>query len=107
MDKLITDSTERSNADKQLVSFKNKDGFLELQQSKDTIFKLSPIEWWIHFGDFLGLLCSSSGYECNWSTYNQVHTKKKNHMTTLKIKMILYEDDSNEGPLSDDSIDDF
>ncbi|PKU85227.1 hypothetical protein MA16_Dca025470 [Dendrobium catenatum] len=101
MDRLISDATERSNADLQLVPFRNKEGFFGLQQAKDTIAKRSPVEWWIQFGDgtpelqrfavkVLGLTCSSSGCERNWSTYNQVHTKRRNRLSTLRMNSLVY-----------------
>ncbi|PKU60096.1 hypothetical protein MA16_Dca020494 [Dendrobium catenatum] len=101
MDRLISDATERSNADLQLVPFRNKEGFFGLQQAKDTIAKRSPVEWWIQFGDgtpelqrfavkVLGLTCSSSDCERNWSTYNQMHTKRRNRLSTLRMNSLVY-----------------
>ncbi|KAL0910117.1 hypothetical protein M5K25_021057 [Dendrobium thyrsiflorum] len=101
MDRLISDATERSNADMQLVPFRNKEDFFGLQQAKDTIAKRSPVEWWIQFGDgtpelqrfamkVLGLTCSSSSCERNWSTYNQIHTKRRNRLLTLRMNSLVY-----------------
>ncbi|XP_062081192.1 uncharacterized protein LOC133785996 [Humulus lupulus] len=59
------------------------------------------LEWWIQFGDgtpelqkfaikVLGLTCSSSGCERNWSTFNQVHTKRRNRLPTLRMNSLVY-----------------
>ena len=55
---------------------------------------------WINFGDnandlqsfaikFLGLTCSALGCECNWSTFNQVHTKKRNRLATMRMNNLV------------------
>ncbi|KAL0913450.1 hypothetical protein M5K25_016912 [Dendrobium thyrsiflorum] len=69
MDRLISDATERSNADMQLVPFRNKESF-----------------FWI---------TTSKGYNCqtisrNWSTYNQIHTKRRNRLSTLRMNSLVY-----------------
>lgn len=59
------------------------------------------VEWWDHFGDevpelkafamrVLGLTCSASACERNWSTFNQVHTKRRNRLTTIKLNKLVY-----------------
>ncbi|KAK2640975.1 hypothetical protein Ddye_022738 [Dipteronia dyeriana] len=38
----------------------------------------------------LGLTCSSSACGPNWSTFNQVHTKRRNRPTTTKLNNLVY-----------------
>ncbi|KAL0910810.1 hypothetical protein M5K25_018899 [Dendrobium thyrsiflorum] len=38
----------------------------------------------------LGLTCSSSGCERNWSTYSQVQTKRRNRLSTLRMNSVVY-----------------
>ncbi|KAL0906306.1 hypothetical protein M5K25_024789 [Dendrobium thyrsiflorum] len=58
-------------------------------------------EWWIQFRDgtpelqrfavkVLGLTCSSSGCERNWRTYNQIHTKRRNRLSILRMNSLVY-----------------
>ncbi|PON94663.1 LOW QUALITY PROTEIN: HAT, C-terminal dimerization domain containing protein [Trema orientale] len=58
------------------------------------------VDWWDQFGDevpelrafairVLGLTCSSSACECNWSTFNQVHTKRRNRLTTSRMNTLV------------------
>ncbi|KAL0919159.1 hypothetical protein M5K25_011233 [Dendrobium thyrsiflorum] len=101
MERLIPDMTVREIADLQLVLFRNREGFFGLHAAKSTIAKRSPVEWWIQFGDstpelqsfavrVLGLTCSSSGCERNWSTYSQVQTKRRNRLSTLRMNSLMY-----------------
>ncbi|KAL0906544.1 hypothetical protein M5K25_025046 [Dendrobium thyrsiflorum] len=101
MKRLIPDLTVREIADLQLVLFRNREEFFGLHAAKSTIAKRSPVEWWIQFGDstpelqsfairVLGLTCSSSGCERNWSTYSQVQTKRRNRLSTLRMNFLVY-----------------
>ncbi|KAF5810448.1 putative HAT dimerization domain, ribonuclease H-like superfamily [Helianthus annuus] len=38
----------------------------------------------------LGLTCSASACERNWSTFNQVHTKRRNRLTTERMNDLVY-----------------
>lgn len=38
----------------------------------------------------LGLTCSASACERNWSTFNQVHTKRRNRLTTSKMNSLVH-----------------
>ncbi|KAL0908950.1 hypothetical protein M5K25_023465 [Dendrobium thyrsiflorum] len=86
IDRLISDSTERSNADMQLVNFRNKEGFLDYKQQR---IQLSN-DLQCFAVKVLGLTCSSSSCEKNWSTYNQVHTKGRNRLSTLRMNSLVY-----------------
>ncbi|KAH0459542.1 hypothetical protein IEQ34_012356 [Dendrobium chrysotoxum] len=101
IERLIPDLNVREIADLQLVLFRNREGFFGLQAAKSTIAKRSPVEWWIQFGDstpelrsfavrVLGLTCSFSGCERNWSTYSQVQTKRRNRLSTLRMNSLVY-----------------
>ncbi|KAL5543777.1 hypothetical protein UlMin_007561 [Ulmus minor] len=38
----------------------------------------------------LSLTCSASACERNWSTFNQVHTKRRNRLSTKKLNTLVY-----------------
>lgn len=59
------------------------------------------VQWWDSYGDevpelqafairVLGLTCSASACERNWSTFNQVHTKRRNRLSTSKMNDLVY-----------------
>ncbi|KAK0577829.1 hypothetical protein LWI29_000872 [Acer saccharum] len=101
MEKLIPDEEERVRANLQLNLFKNKQGFFAYGRAKNLIENLSPADWWSAYGDeapelrsfavkILSLTCSSSACERNWSTFNLVHTKKRNRLSTKKLNSLVY-----------------
>ncbi|XP_058105502.1 uncharacterized protein LOC131248982 [Magnolia sinica] len=38
----------------------------------------------------LGLTCSTSGYECNWSTFEAIHTKKRNRLEQKNLNDLVF-----------------
>ncbi|XP_058105312.1 uncharacterized protein LOC131248850 [Magnolia sinica] len=67
----------------------------------ETMTKRSPADWWERFGDrtpqltkfavrVLSLTCSASGCERNWSTFEQIHTKKRNRLEQQKLNSLVY-----------------
>ena len=62
---------------------------------------MSPIKWWIIHGTsapmlqsitlkLLGQPCSSSCCERNWSTYNFIHSIKRNKLTPQRAEDLVY-----------------
>ncbi|KAK1354024.1 hypothetical protein POM88_047280 [Heracleum sosnowskyi] len=60
----------------------------------------SPLDWWDAYGGraielqsfakrIVGLCCSSSGCERNWSTFEFIHTKKRNRLPRPTIVLSL------------------
>ncbi|XP_031131697.1 uncharacterized protein LOC116033083 [Ipomoea triloba] len=101
LDKLIPNRDDMDKADLQCSAFHSREGFFGLSQAKSTVHKRTPIEWWTQYGDgtpelqkfaikVLGLTCSSSGCERNWSAFNQVHTKRRNRLTTTRMNALVY-----------------
>ncbi|XP_019160773.1 PREDICTED: uncharacterized protein LOC109157329 [Ipomoea nil] len=99
--KLIPNIDEMEKADVQCSAFHAQQGFFGLTQAKNTLYKRSPVEWWTQYGDgtpelqkfaikVLGLTCSSSGCERNWSAFNQVQTKRRNRLTTARMNALVY-----------------
>ncbi|CAM8937151.1 unnamed protein product [Rhodiola kirilowii] len=63
--------------------------------------KKSPLDWWGAFGGdtielglfakrIVGLCCSSSGCERNWSTFEFMHTKKRNRLEHKRLNDLVY-----------------
>ncbi|XP_058067541.1 uncharacterized protein LOC131216927 [Magnolia sinica] len=64
-----------------------------------------PTDWWVAYGvdpnrkdpalkklamKILGLTCSISGCECNWSTFEAIHTKKRNRLEQKKLNDLVF-----------------
>ncbi|KAK2637135.1 hypothetical protein Ddye_031927 [Dipteronia dyeriana] len=101
MEKLIPDEEARVRANLQVNLFKNKEEFFGYRRAKGLIENLSPADWWSSYGDeapelkdfavkVLSLTCSSSACERNLSTFNLIHTKKMNRLSTKKLNSLVY-----------------
>nr|GMC95500.1 HAT, C-terminal dimerization domain containing protein [Ipomoea batatas] len=101
LEKLIPNRDDMEKANLQCNAFHSREGFFGLAQAKNTVYKRTPVEWWTQYGDeipelqkfavkVLGLTCSSSGCERNWSAFNQVHTKRRNRLTTTRMNALVY-----------------
>ncbi|XP_042410079.1 probable plastid-lipid-associated protein 3, chloroplastic [Zingiber officinale] len=62
---------------------------------------LSPAELWECYGannlelqkfaiKVLSLTCSASGYECNWSVFEQIHIKKRNMLAQQRLNDLVF-----------------
>jgi len=85
--KLVNDVIERTKNNLQLTDFHYARGLFSMENAKECRKVMFPGEWWEMFGDgtselkrlvvhVLSLTCSSSGCECNWSSFEiiiQVH----------------------------------
>ncbi|XP_058077249.1 uncharacterized protein LOC131225690 [Magnolia sinica] len=64
-----------------------------------------PTDWWVAYGvdpnsknsalkkltmKILGLTCSASGCEHNWSTFEVIHTKKRNRLEQKKLNDLVF-----------------
>ena len=57
--------------------------------------------WWESYGvhckevqnlaiHVLSLTCSATGFERNWSTFDHVHTKKRNHLEQQRVNALVF-----------------
>ncbi|KAL4574601.1 hypothetical protein LXL04_021435 [Taraxacum kok-saghyz] len=87
MDTLVKNNEEYMKIEDQLITYKDKKGLFSYRGSLASYKTRPPLKWWEQYGDdtpelkafavkVLGLTCSASACERNWSTYNQVHTKR-------------------------------
>ncbi|XP_052726181.1 uncharacterized protein LOC108332656 [Vigna angularis] len=76
-------------------------GLFGMEDAKECKKELNPGEWWDIFGDgtpklkrfairILSLTCSSSGCERNWSSFEMVHTKRRNRLHQQKMNDLVY-----------------
>ncbi|XP_027922846.1 uncharacterized protein LOC114180752 [Vigna unguiculata] len=61
----------------------------------------SEAQWWKNYGHatpniqklaikILSLTCSSPGCECNWSVFEQIHSKKRNRLDHKRLHDLVY-----------------
>ncbi|KAL5704074.1 hypothetical protein ACHQM5_022547 [Ranunculus cassubicifolius] len=89
----------------ELLSYKNKsEGFgkkLAAMGCAKNDDKYDPVGWWSNYGThtpnlqkmairILSLTTSSSGCERNWSTFEGIHTKKRNRLDTKRLEHLVF-----------------
>ncbi|KAL4554175.1 hypothetical protein LXL04_039712 [Taraxacum kok-saghyz] len=101
MDTLVKNNEEYMKIEDQLITYKDKKGLFSYRGSLASYKTRPPVKWWEQYGDdtpefkafavkVLGLTCSASACERNWSTYNQVHTKRRNRLNTQRMNDLVY-----------------
>ncbi|KAM7522729.1 hypothetical protein LguiA_012631 [Lonicera macranthoides] len=98
--KHFPDPQDQEKIDLQIDAFRLRKGLFGFPTAKSTCKKRSPVDWWFQYGDgtpeltsfavrILSLTCSALACECNRSTFNQIHMKKWNYLSTMMHPMIL------------------
>lgn len=83
LERMGGDIDEITKIDAQIEGFKSKSGFLGSEIAQRALKTKTPAQWWEQYGDalpelqrfavrVLGLTCSSSGCERNWSAFERV-----------------------------------
>ncbi|MCL7040442.1 hypothetical protein MKW94_015590 [Papaver nudicaule] len=92
---------ERIRIDRQIDLFTNAGGLFGHEMAKETRDKKHPALWWKSYGDsapdlqrvairILSATCSATGCERNWSTFEQVHTKRRNRLSQQRLNALVY-----------------
>ncbi|XP_010655311.1 uncharacterized protein LOC104880428 [Vitis vinifera] len=100
MDRML-DYQERLKADIQLDSYDQAMDEFGSRIAIDSRTLRSPTSWWMRFGGstpelqkfairVLSLTCSASGCERNWSTFESIHTKKRNRLEHQRLNALVY-----------------
>ncbi|XP_052736558.1 uncharacterized protein LOC108336843 [Vigna angularis] len=84
MRRLIPDMAERKKINLQIVEFHYARGLFGMEDAKECRKELNPGEWWEI------LTCSSSGCERNWSSFEMVHTKRRNRLHQKRMNDLVY-----------------
>ncbi|XP_022025478.2 uncharacterized protein LOC110926009 [Helianthus annuus] len=86
---------------KEMVKWVNQEGRFALDIAKRAHCTIAPAQWWNLYGKevpniqqlamkVLSLTCSSSGCERNWSTFEQIHSKKRNRLEHKKLQDLVF-----------------
>ncbi|KAL6562899.1 hypothetical protein OROHE_005486 [Orobanche hederae] len=92
---------DRLAADIQLDNYDNAQGDFGCPMAIRSRKLRSPGKWWERFGSktpeltsfairVLSLTCSASGCERNWSTFESIHTKKRNILEHKRLNALVY-----------------
>ncbi|XP_071726331.1 uncharacterized protein [Rutidosis leptorrhynchoides] len=101
LNRLVKDTNVFMKIEDQLIEYKEKQGLFGYKGSLLSYKTRPPVQWWDQYGDdtpelkafalkVIGLTCSASACERNWSTFNQVHTKRRNRLGTKRMNDLVY-----------------
>ncbi|KAG4927439.1 hypothetical protein GLYMA_19G103700v4 [Glycine max] len=101
IDKLSEDDDFVVEVHKQLLVYKRAGERFGMTAAMKARTEISPAEWWKLYGGktphlqtiaikVLSLTCSSSGCECNWSTFEHIHSKKRSRLEHQKLQDLVY-----------------
>ncbi|KAL6501579.1 hypothetical protein OROGR_026712 [Orobanche gracilis] len=100
MDKMLS-LDDRLKADLQLDLYDKAEGEFGSPMAKRSRMLRSPAKWWERFVHktpelsgfairVLSLTCSASGCERNWSTFESIHTKKRNRLEHQRLNALVF-----------------
>ncbi|XP_063937668.1 uncharacterized protein LOC108193722 isoform X2 [Daucus carota subsp. sativus] len=101
LEKMVKDRTTRNLISNSADDYKNTRGGFAREMAIEHRKEKSPLDWWDAYGGraielqsfakrIVGLCCSSSGCERNWSTFEFIHTKKRNRLEHLRLNDLVY-----------------
>ncbi|XP_074351686.1 uncharacterized protein LOC141690822 [Apium graveolens] len=98
---MVTDRQIRNKISSFADAYKNsREGFAR-EMAIEHWTKKSPLDWWDAYGGraielqefakrIVGLCFSSSGCERNWSTFEFIHTKRRNRLEHQRLNDLVY-----------------
>lgn len=101
LEKLLPTPELRRDMTNQILLFTRATGMFGCNLAKEAIDAVSPGIWWEQYGDsavtlqrvamrILSQVCSGSTFERHWSTFQQIHSEKRNKMDKEVLNDIAY-----------------
>ncbi|KAJ9553027.1 hypothetical protein OSB04_017072 [Centaurea solstitialis] len=101
LEKLLPTQELRRDMTNQILLFTRATGMFGCNLAKEAIDTVSPGIWWEQYGDaavtlqrvamrILSQVCSSSTFERQWSTFQQIHSEKRNKIDKEVLNDIAY-----------------
>ncbi|XP_028122853.1 adenylate kinase isoenzyme 6 homolog HBR1-like [Camellia sinensis] len=98
---MYPDIEDRVKVDEQLEKFKKAEGMFGMSMAILTRDKKQPALWWKSYEEeckelqkqairVLSLTCSATGCERNWSTFDHVHSKKRNRLEQQRLNALVF-----------------
>ncbi|XP_058100273.1 uncharacterized protein LOC131245081 isoform X2 [Magnolia sinica] len=101
LEKLLPTPELRRDITGQIFAFKKAQGMFGCSLARESINTTPPALWWDQYGDLapglqriavriLSQVCSSSTYERNWSTFQQIYSEKRNRLEKETSNDLLF-----------------
>lgn len=99
--RLEPDNGRRISASMQISEFVSAKADFGMELAVSTRTELDPAAWWQQHGinclelqriaiRILSQPCSSFGCEHNWSSFDQIHSRRKNHLAQKRLNDLIY-----------------
>ncbi|XP_071686197.1 uncharacterized protein [Rutidosis leptorrhynchoides] len=101
LEKLLPTPEVRRDITNQILLFTRASGMFGCNLAKEAIDAVPPGIWWEQYGDssptlqrvamrILSQVCSTSPFEKHWSTFQQIHSEKRNKIDKETLNDIAY-----------------
>ncbi|KAL5727183.1 hypothetical protein ACHQM5_000407 [Ranunculus cassubicifolius] len=101
LEKLLPTPELRHDLTGQIFVFKKAQGLFGCNLARESRNTISPGLWWEQYGDsapglqkvavrILSQVCSASTFERNWSTFQQIHSDKRNRLDKETLTDLIY-----------------
>ncbi|XP_062212037.1 uncharacterized protein LOC133913009 isoform X2 [Phragmites australis] len=100
--RMVEDETLRNKIEEQFMLYEDqRGGIFKNCMALQTMKSKNPLDWWRAYGGrsidlqrfakrIVSLCASSSGCERNWSTFEFIHTKKRNRLEHKRLNDLVY-----------------
>ncbi|XP_062191215.1 uncharacterized protein LOC133895012 [Phragmites australis] len=100
--RMVEDETLRNKIEEQSMLYEDqRGGIFKNCMALQTMKSKNPLDWWRAYGGrsidlqrfakcIVSLCASSSGCERNWSTFEFIHTKKRNRLEHKRLNDLIY-----------------
>ncbi|XP_062231077.1 uncharacterized protein LOC133928660 [Phragmites australis] len=100
--RMVEDETLRNKIEEQSMLYEDqRGGIFKNCMALQTMKSKNPLDWWRAYGGrsidlqrfakrIVSLCASSSGCERNWSTFEFIHTKKRNRLEHKRLNDLVY-----------------
>ncbi|KAI3979289.1 hypothetical protein MKX01_007765 [Papaver californicum] len=101
LEKLLPTPELRHDITSQIFVFKKSQGLFGCNLAREARNTVAPGLWWEQYGDsapglqrvavrILSQICSASTFERNWSTFQQIHSEKRNKLDKETLADLIY-----------------
>ncbi|KAI3842697.1 hypothetical protein MKW98_015364, partial [Papaver atlanticum] len=101
LEKLLPTPELRHDITSQIFVFKKSQGLFGCNLAREARNTVAPGLWWEQYGDsapglqrvavrILSQVCSASTFERNWSTFQQIHSEKRNKLDKETLADLIY-----------------
>ncbi|XP_062203674.1 uncharacterized protein LOC133905895 [Phragmites australis] len=99
---MMEDETIRNKIEEQSILYEDqRGGIFKNCMALQTMKSKNALDWWRAYGGrsidlqrfakrIVSLCASSSGCESNWSTFEFIHTKKRNRLEHKRLNNLVY-----------------